>query len=228
MKLRHFTISGLIFVFSTLAFAGATFVIDKFHPADKGKLPKGWESRNDEMTKKAASVYKVVVEGDNAFLVAHSKGDAIQIGKKVEVDLKKYPILTWKWKVEKLCEGGNENHKSTGDSPAGVYVVFPSWKKWNPKAIKYVWSASALPKGYKTKSPYASDTKIIVLENNKSPLGKWVEERVNVRADYEAFWGKSPKKVKLIGIMTDSDNTKTEAKAAYDDLAFESGHGKNN
>ncbi|MBW2154963.1 MAG: DUF3047 domain-containing protein [Deltaproteobacteria bacterium] len=221
MKFRSLLFSLLILAMSTLVFADAPLVVERFSLGDGGKLPRGWKSRNDEMTEKASSVYKVVVEGENAYLMAHSKGEAIQIGKEIEIDLNKYPILRWTWKVDKLCEGGDERYKETGDSAAGVYVVFPSWKKWNPKAIKYVWSASDLPVGSKTKSPYASETKIIILQNKKSPLGKWIQEKVNVRADYESFWGKKLKNVKLIGIMTDSDNTKKEAIAAYDDLVFE-------
>jgi len=213
---------GLIICFlSQIGLASQEMIVDKFSITDEGKLPAGWRARNRDLTEKARSVYKVVVEGENAYLLAHSKGEAVQLGKKIEIDLKEFPILKWRWRVDKLCQGGDERHKDTGDSPAGIYVVFPSWKKWNPKAIKYVWSASKLPKGFITKSPYASGTKIIVLENANSPLGKWVEERVDVRSDYKKFWGKKLKKIKLIGIMTDSDNTKKEAIAAYDDIIMQ-------
>jgi hypothetical protein len=196
-------------------------VVDKFSAADKGRLPSGWKSRNSKLTEKAKSVYKVVVEKGNAYLFAHSKGEAIQLGKEVEINLSEFPILKWRWKVDKICEGADERYKKTGDSPAAIYVVFPTWKKWNPRAIKYVWSASDLPKGFVTKSPYASETKIIILENKNSPLGKWLEEKVDVRHDYRKFWGKKLKKIKLIGLMTDSDNTKKEAIASYDDIVME-------
>lgn len=94
---------------------------------------------------------------------------------------------------------------------------------WKPKALKYVWSASGLPIGYRTESPYSSDTKIIVLENGRSPLGIWIEERVNVLSDYEKYWGEKIRRVKLIGLMSDSDNTDSEAVADYDDLEMERG-----
>ncbi len=196
-------------------------VVERFSAADKGRLPRGWKSRNDKLTRKAKSVYRVMVDSDNdAYLAAHSRGDAIQLGKEVEISLSEFPILKWRWKVDKLCQGADERYKKTGDSPAAIYVVFPTWKKWNPRAIKYVWSASGLPKGFVTESPYASETKIIILENKNSPLGKWVEERVDVRRDYRKFWGKKLKKIKLIGLMTDSDNTKKEAIACYDDIVM--------
>jgi hypothetical protein len=206
----------------SLAYASDLLVIDRFDPADKGSLPTEWRARNDEETEKAQKIYKVSVEGANAYLSADSRGDAVQIGKKVEVDLMKYPSLEWCWKVTKLCKGGDERYKATGDSAAAVYVVFPTWKMWKPKALKYVWSASGLPKGYRTESPYSSDTKIIVLQNKHSPLDTWIQEKVNVLSDYEKYWGKKLEKVNLIGLMSDSDNTGSEAIAAYDDLEMTS------
>ena len=221
---RHLFSVFLVITICTLCqpcFGAQEMVVDRFSINDEGKLPSGWKSRNNDLTEKAKLVYKVVVEGDNAYLMAHSKGEAIQLGKQIEIDLKQFPVLKWRWRVDKLCQGGDERYKDTGDSPAGIYVVFPTWKKWNPKAIKYVWSASDLPIGAVTKSPYASETKIIVLENRNSPLGKWVQEEVNVKDGYQRFWGKKLKKIKLIGLMTDSDNTRKEAIAAYDDIVLQ-------
>ena len=207
------------FMFSaTLAAASAPFVIDRFNITDRGKLPREWKARNDTETEKARKIYQVNVEGENAYLSATSRGNAVQIGKKVEIDIQEYPFLHWRWKVTKLCKGGDERYKNTGDSAAAIYVVFPTWKMWKPKALKYVWSASELKKGYRTESPYSSDTKIIILENRHSPLDKWIPEKVNVLSDYEKYWGKKIKKVKLIGILSDSDDTRSEAMAAYDDL----------
>ena len=213
----------LFLSFGTLASASNTLVIDKFAPAGKGGFPTGWQGRNDAETEKAKKIYTVSVEGSDAYLAADSKDNAVQIGKKVEIDLMEYPVLKWRWKVIKLCKGGDERYKKTGDSAAAVYVVFPTWKMWKPKALKYVWSASGLSKGYRTESPYSSDTKIVVLENRYSPLGTWVQEEVNVLADYEKYWGKKLAKAKLIGLMSDSDNTGSEARAAYDDLEMTSG-----
>lgn len=208
---------------ATLAYASDILVIERFNPADRGTLPMEWRARNHAETEKAQKIYKVNVEGTNAYLVADSKGDAVQIGRKTDVDLMKYPELRWRWRVIKLCKGGDERYKKTGDSAAAVYVVFPTWKIWKPKALKYVWSASGLPIGFRTESPYSSDTKIIVLQNKHSPLGIWIQEKVNVLSDYEKYWGKKLTNVKLIGLMSDSDNTGSEAIADYDDLEMENG-----
>jgi hypothetical protein len=222
MFLKIRSLFFLVLFLAGSASASDTFVIDRFDPADKGVLPSKWKARNDAETEKARNIYRVSVDGANAYLFAHSKGDAVQIGREVEIELKKYPFLKWRWKVTRPCKGGDERYKKTGDSGAAVYVVFSTWKMWKPKALKYVWSASGLAKGYRTESPYSSDTKIIVLQNRSSPLDRWLREEVNILSDYEKYWGKSLHGVKLIGVMSDSDNTGSEAIAGYDDLEMTS------
>ncbi len=200
--------------------AGSSLVIDCFMPSDNGKFPKGWESKQ---MGEARGIYKVVLEEGNAILCAHCTSKAVSIGKKIEIDLRKYPILKWRWKVVKSPTGADERHKKTGDSAAAIYVVFPNGMKvWSPKAIKYVWSSSSMPQNSTTVSPYASNTKIVVLENRETPLGVWIEEEVNVLKDYTRFFGEKIVSAKMIGIMSDSDNTNSEVHACYDDIVLES------
>jgi hypothetical protein len=113
-----------------------------------------------------------------------------------------------------------ERFKQTGDSAAAIYVIFKGLIR--PDNIKYVWSAS-LPLGARTESPYNSKTKIIVLRNQSSPLGEWVSECVNVYADYKKLFGREPKPVQAIGLMSDADNTKSRAIAHYKGIMIRTG-----
>ncbi len=182
-------------------------VID-FTSKDQDTYLKGWKSRGGD-PKEVYSIKKETL----VYLSAKAIDSAVSIAKKFEYDPREYPYLHWKWRVFKLPKGGDERYKKTGDSAAAIYVIFEG--TFRPDNIKYVWSSS-LPVGTITESPYNSKTKIIVLRNNKSPIGKWVEEKVNVYEDYKKLFGHEPKKkVQAIGIMSDSDNTKSEAIADY-------------
>jgi len=218
-KILLLLIISVFFLLCRNMFAYQTLVVDEFHASDEGSFPRGWESKRlDE----AKSIYKVRLENGNAILCVHCKNKAVAIGKKIEFDLKEYPVLRWRWKVLTSPDGADERHKNTGDSAAAIYVVFPNGMKvWSPKAIKYVWSSSALPKHSTTVSPYASNTKIVILENNTSPKGVWIEEKVNVYEDYVRFFGNKNVRAKMIGIMSDSDNTCSEVHACYDDIRLE-------
>lgn len=213
-------LSMFLIMFAGNARGGSELVVDRFLISDAGKFPAGWESKQ---MGEAKGIYNVVIENGNAVLCAHCTNKAVPIGKKIEFDLKKYPILTWRWKVIKSPEGADERHKKTGDSAAAIYVVFPNGMKiWNPKAIKYVWSSSSIRPNSITVSPYANDTKIVVLENSETPRNVWIEESVNVLKDYTRLFGRKISKAKMIGVMSDSDNTSTEVHACYDDIVLKS------
>lgn len=189
--------------------------VDPFFKSSVGQFPKTWEAKDE----KAREIYKVRMEGDCYFVEANAKGEAVAIAKKFEYDLKKYPILSWKWRVLKLPEGADERYKERADSAAAVYVIFEE-RFGRRKVLKYVWSSS-LPVGTSTESPYDSiicKTKVIVLENQNSPLDRWISEEVNVYKDYKCTFGGEPRKVEAIGIMSDSDNTKSQAIAHYTDI----------
>jgi hypothetical protein len=180
--------------------------VEDFSRFQINTFPGDWKSRGGN----GAEVYRVKSDGEG-YLEAKADKTAVTIAKAFTYELKEYPLLHWEWKAVVLPEGGDERYKKTGDSAAGIYVIFSGLL---PKNIKYVWSSS-LPVGTNTKSPYTGRTEIVVLQNNSSPLETWVSEEVNVYKDYRRLFGEEPSEVQGIGIMTDSDNTKSIALAHY-------------
>jgi hypothetical protein len=222
-----FLICGVIMGSET---ALEVYEIDTFTSCGKLGQLEGWVSADDKVN----DFYKIAKEENNYFLKAKVKGDGAIIAKGFNYNLKEFPILSWRWRALKLPKGGDERYKNSGDSGAGVYIIFPSLIKpetlknsWGikipvpdslkPESIKYVWSSS-LPKGTLTESPYSRKTKIIVLQNRSTPLNQWVAEEVNVYEDYVRVFHKEPDEVRAIGILTDADDTSSEAMADYDDI----------
>jgi hypothetical protein len=206
--LLGFLASGIVHVMC-LSGKGSedTRVVENFSSFEIGTFPEGWKSRGGD----GSEVYRVRSDKE-PYLEANAKNSAVTIAKKFQYDLTEYPHLIWQWRVLELPEGGDERFKKTGDSAAAIYIIFKG--RFRPKNIKYVWSAS-LPVGTITESPYSSKTKIVVLRNQRSPLGEWVRERVNVHADYQRLFGGKHERVQAIGLMSDSDNTESTAVAHY-------------
>jgi hypothetical protein len=186
--------------------------VEDFSFFKDGSFPEGWKSRGGD----EEDVYRVK-RNHEAYLEADAVNSAVAIAKEFAYELSEYPYLKWQWRVVKLPQGGDERFKETGDSAAAIYVIFPGF--FRPNTIKYVWSAS-LPVGTTTESPYNSKTKIVVLQNQHSPLGTWIAETVNVYADYKRLFGKEPEQVQAIGLMSDSDNTGSVAVAHYKGIAI--------
>jgi hypothetical protein len=181
--------------------------VEDFSSFEEGSFPEGWKSRGGE----GSEVYRVRSDHEH-YLEAHARQSAVTIAKEFEYELTEYPYMSWQWRVIELPKGGDERYKKTGDSAAAIYVIFEG--RFRPKSIKYVWSAS-LPRGTTTESPYNSKTKIVVMQNQCSPMDEWVSERVNVYADYQRLFGDETESVQAIGLMSDSDNTQSTAVAHY-------------
>ena len=200
--------SGIIGVGVVLSDEPEAFrTVEDFSAFEEGSFPEGWKSRGGE----GSDVYRVRSDHE-LYLEANAKESAVTIAKKFEYDLTEYPYLSWQWRVTELPKGGDERYKKTGDSAAAIYVIFEG--RFRPKSIKYVWSSS-LPRGTTTESPYNSKTKIVVMQNQSSPIDEWVSERVNVYGDYQRLFGEETESVQAIGLMSDSDNTQSTAVAHY-------------
>jgi len=179
----------------------------------------------------AMRIYKIKTSSNNKFLHAESYGTSIQIAKKVNWELKHYPVISWRWRAIKLPEGANESKNKTNDSAAGIYIIFPRFRipflpwKYHPiNVIKYVWSKS-LSKGKILKKEKVKLGQTIykgrfyILQSGNENNKDWIKEQRNVLEDYKTFFGEKPRYDPiLIGILTDSNDTKSVAKADYDDI----------
>ena len=210
--------SLLIFGLSPAAFSAggldsveATIFVDDFSRVEIGAFPEGWESRGGDPKK----VYRVRFDREK-YLEAIAVNSAVVIAKKFEYEPEDYPFLAWDWRVRELPRGADERYKSSGDSAAAIYVIFPG--RIRPRNIKYVWSSSLSP-GTVTQSPYRTTTKIIVLRNHSAPMNHWVSEKVNIVEDYRRVFGDEPERVQAVAIMSDSDNTESTAAAGYKGLS---------
>jgi hypothetical protein len=58
----------------------------------------------------------------------------------------------------------------------------------------------------------------VVLRSGTEKKGQWITQKVNIKEDYRRLFGKKPPEVEVIGLLTDADNTSSEAMADYDDI----------
>lgn len=172
-------------------------------------FPKDWNYRS----KKVLSTYGIMKENGNYYLKAKSLENGDQILKKFHADLNSYPILSWKWRIDKFPGEEKNIDRRMEDDGAVVYVIFSSFL--SRKALKYTWSNF-----YKkdTFIDYSKGLKIFVLRNSNDKIREWVEEKRNILLDYKKAFGKNPSKMTAIALMTDSDQTESYAEADYDDF----------
>jgi Protein of unknown function (DUF3047) len=177
--------------------------------------------------------YTIEDQGREKVLRAESRASASAIVYRNPFNVYEYPRLRWKWKVENIYEKGNARSKEGDDYPLRIYVLFEYdpekantydkakyglakalYGEYPPhSALNYIWTSREDESGIIT-NPYASNTKMIVLQKGKKSLGRWIVEDRNILADYRGAFGADPPAMATLGIMNDSDNTK-EASVSY-------------
>ncbi len=196
----------------TVGAMGDVIVIDDF----EGGLRAQWEEKVFE----GRTVYTVVTENGNHVLRADSRASASGLIFRIDYDVKEYPILTWRWKVENILEKGDETRKDGDDYAARVYVVFPHWFPPRTRSINYIW-ANKLPQGEHVPNPYFRNAVMVAVQSGEEGIGRWHTERRNVLEDYRLIFGADPPLAGAVAIMTDTDNTGESATAFYDDIRLE-------
>ncbi len=165
--------------------------------------------------------YRIVNEGQNRVLEATSNNSASGLIFEKAYSLDDYPILSWRWKIQHTVQNGDARHKAGDDYAARIYVIFPHWFFPKTRSINYIW-ANKLAKDSHIKNPFTANAIMLALQSGETRAGTWVSERRNVKDDYRRLFGEEPPAVGAIAIMTDTDNTHSQAKAWFDDLRIES------
>ena len=73
-------------------------------------------------------------------------------------------------------------------------------------SLNYIWvnrrhDSRILP------SPYTERSQLVILQEGRRQVGEWVEEEVNILADYREAFGEFPPREARIAIMSDADDT---------------------
>ena len=189
------------------------------YPDMQTGLPAPWEAHKGIWGKAATmDIYYTLTEEDgNQYLSAETSSKASDAGRPAAVNLRVHNRMRWRWRVWSLPVGGDEEISDKNDSGAAVRIIFHGCLR--ARMLKYVWSSS-LPKGTETESAGNSKIKVVVLRSGTQDLGKWLWEEVDAYADYKRVFGGEPRPVRILGVITDANNTKTLSKADYDDFTF--------
>ncbi|MDX1453786.1 MAG: DUF3047 domain-containing protein [Oleiphilaceae bacterium] len=165
--------------------------------------------------------YVLMNEGDATVLKASSSGSASGLVKKQTVDLRKTPILEWRWRVDQALPVLPEETKKGDDYAARIYVIVKDgWFFWQTKALNYVWSSRDNPPESWPNAFAPDNARMLPVRNAQHGSGQWFTERRNIREDLKQQFGKTYDEIEAIAIMTDTDNSGLSAQASYGELTF--------
>ena len=164
--------------------------------------------------------YSVGSNDNGNYLKAVADNAASGLGKKVNIDLNKTPIINITWKVEKDLEGIKENTKKGHDFAARVFAIKKTGATpLSNRAINYVFSSNNKV-GENSPSPYTKKSIDNVLATTQENLNEWVTVKANVKEDFKRFHNLDVDQLDGLAIMSDTDNSKMKAITYYQNIYF--------
>ncbi len=174
-----------------------------------------------EKSFKGNTSYKVLELDGEHVLQANSKRSASGIYKNITIKLQEYPYLNWRWRIQNKIDTGDERSKRGDDYVARIYVVIDGGLLfWKSMALNYVWANHAT-KDTVWNNAYAGESvKMFALRSSDDVTGTWYTEKRNVYEDLKRVFGREIPSIDAVAIMTDTDDSSTEARTYYAEIYF--------
>ena len=198
---------------------------------------EGW--RHFPLPGKAATIYSFNQLDGRKALTAKAGTSASMMRRDVHIPAANLEDVSFSWQVPKLIEGADLAERDFDDSPVRVVLTFEGDKtKFSAKnamlselaqmmtgeplpyaTLMYVW-CNKRQAGSVVINPRTDRIRSVVVESGSKNLLQWLDYKRNIRADFEKAFGEAPGNLISVGIMTDSDNTRTQTSAAYGKVFF--------
>lgn len=156
-------------------------ILEDFRAADQDGFPIDWQHENQRSQTKGREAYKIKSSNGETFLAVRDAGQRVK-KRKIDWDPKAYPILTWRWRLLKAPSGS--------EPVAALYASLDTDLLFIPVFTKYIWSA-AKPEGTFVEGGMFSGSELVV-QTGLSPVGEWIEERINVYDDFKRIHKHEP------------------------------------
>lgn len=142
--------------------------------------------------------------------------------------------VRFSWKVPQLMEEADLALRDKDDAPVRLVLVFDGDRaRFSPRdaalselaravtgeelpyaTLMYVWCNERAP-GTVIRSPRTDRIRKLCVESGAGRLNRWVDYDRDIRADFQKVFGEPPGALVGLGLMTDSDNTRSRARAWY-------------
>jgi len=211
--------------------------VQKFsEQSERATLPKAWQAWRITPQKNKTKYSLKRYEGKT---VLHAQADVAASGLVLPIKprLTEELELRWQWKALSYIPQAEPRESQRDDAPLRIMVAFDGDKSKLPfkeqmvfemakvisghdmpyATLMYVWASQSPVETIYTSSR-TSRIKMIVVNSGPNDLGVWQTHRRNLKDDYQNAFGEAPGKVIGLGLMTDSDNTRTQVSAIYGDI----------
>ncbi|MDM7941049.1 MAG: DUF3047 domain-containing protein [Hydrogenophaga sp.] len=198
----------------------------------------GWQSF--ALPGKRHVPFETVVVLDRTALRVKADNSVSILRRRFEPTLGKPGRFAFSWKVDALPAGADLSAADASDSPVGVVLAFEGDRtRWSARTHRlsemsrlltgeelpfatliYVWGSHELP-GTVVVNPRTDRIRKLVLDSGTRDIGVWRDHVRDVQADFRQVFGEEPGPLRVVALMTDTDNTRSALTAWYGALNLE-------
>ncbi len=203
--------------------------LDTVSPATK------W--RHQVFPGKATTDFSYARKDGRHAMAVRAVSSASMLRRKVRIEPADLGRVRFSWRVPELIAGADMARRDTDDAPVRVVLVFEGDRaRFSQRdamlselahavtgeplpyaTLMYVWCNQREP-GAMITSARTSRIRKLVVESGPNRLNQWLDYERDIAADYERAFGEKPGALVGIGVMTDSDNTRSTTNAWYGPL----------
>ena len=175
-------------------------------------VPSGWQVK----VNRGSPDISVLQEGGSSYIHLKSRRSSYGLERAVDVDPSQFPVLSWRWKVTELPQGGDFRHARTDDQAAQVLVAFA-----DRRVLTYIWDTTA-PQGTEQSASSIPLLRIwaIVCRSGGAEANRWISESRNVAQDYDRAYGRPAPHVRGLRLQINSQHTGTSAESSFGEVSF--------
>ncbi len=183
---------------------------------------------------KRATQYQAQRKDGRDALMVHAVASASMLRRHVRVEPRQLGRVRFSWLVPSLIDDADLTRREHDDSPVRLVLAFEgdrqrfsardamlselaetvSGEPLPYATLMYVWS-NRLPHDAVVDNPRTARIRKVVVESGPQRLGEWLAYERDICADFQRAFGEAPGALVSIGIMTDTDNTRSQAQAWY-------------
>lgn len=223
---------GLVLAATALAGCAVPTPNDPPSDADTELAISGWQAV--VLPGKLRTHYRAERKAGRDAVAARSERSASMLRKRMQIAPEKLGSVTFSWWVDDLIADASVADIDREDAPARVLLGFGgdharltarqrvmfdlaealTGERPPFATLMYVWDARA-PVGTVIVNPRSDRIRKIVVDSGPMNLRRWRDHRRDLAADFRRVFGEDPGPLQSIGVMTDSDNTRSRALSWY-------------
>ena len=198
---------------------------------------KAWH--HYRLPNKKNSEFKYQLLDGRATMTASASSSASMLRRAMWIDAADLGNINFSWKVPGLIEQADFSIREFDDAPVRVILTFEGDRsKFSSKnamlselallvtghempyaTLVYTWCNDCAELSI-IQNPRTDRVRKFPLESGPAKLNRWLDYQRDIKLDFEKAFGEAPGALTSVSIMTDTDNTKSRARAYYGTLRF--------